>query len=81
VSWSHGLCARQSPAGNDLSGRGHWDIRHQATTSEDTGEWENLARAVVICKVYKSARLLELLVVTIYKISVNTVINRNLVTA
>jgi hypothetical protein len=45
-----------------------------------TAEWESLARAVVIYKVYKSARLLELIVVTSYKISANPVINRNRLT-
>jgi hypothetical protein len=44
-------------------------ICHQATTGEDTADWEGFAHAVVICKVYKSVRLLKLFVVTSFKSS------------
>jgi hypothetical protein len=35
------------------------EIRCQATTSEDTADYDDLACAVVIFKVYKSLRLLS----------------------
>jgi hypothetical protein len=52
-------------------------IRYEATTGEDTADWEKLSCAVVICKLYISVRLLELLVVTSCKISINPVTNPN----
>jgi hypothetical protein len=38
-------------------------IHHQATTVADTADWKDLVCAIVHCKVYKSVRLFELLVV------------------
>lgn len=31
-------------------------IRYRGTTGEDTGDWEDLAYTIVVCKVYKSVR-------------------------
>jgi hypothetical protein len=44
---------RQLPAGKNMSteAEGNVRIRHQATTDEDTADWENLVRAVVNCRV------------------------------
>jgi hypothetical protein len=52
-------------------------IRHQATTGEDTADWEGFAQAVVICKVYKSVTLLKLFVVTSFKSSINPITSSN----
>jgi hypothetical protein len=41
-------------------------IRHQATTGEDTEDWEDLVRAVVNCRVCEIEIVLYLLVVTNY---------------
>jgi hypothetical protein len=38
----------------------------EATIREDTADWEELACAVVIYKLYKSVRLFDLLVVSSY---------------
>jgi hypothetical protein len=43
--------------------------RYQATTSEDTADWEDLVRAVVNSRVCESAMALQLLVVRICKLS------------
>jgi hypothetical protein len=51
--------------------------RCQATTGEDTADWDDLACAVVIFKVYKSVRLLELLVSTSCKGSAVSIISPN----
>jgi hypothetical protein len=59
-----------STKGEDIVG-----ICYHVMTGEDAADWENL---VAICKVYKSVRLLKLLVVTRYKRPINSVINPNL---
>lgn len=46
-------------------------------TGEDVADWGNLVCAVVISKVYKSVRLLEILVVTSYKHPLNSIIKPN----
>jgi hypothetical protein len=51
-------------------------ILYQATTG-DTGQWEDLLCAVVICKVYKSVRLLDLLLFTSFMSSVNPITSPN----
>jgi hypothetical protein len=53
------------------------EIRHQATTGEDTVDWESLVRAVVNCRVCELAIVLELLVFTICKCSINPITNPN----
>jgi hypothetical protein len=45
----------QSPAGKNESRAAEDGIRHQATTDQDTADWEELARALVNCKTYKLA--------------------------
>jgi hypothetical protein len=52
-------------------------IRYQATTGEDTARWEDLVCTAVICKEYKSVRLLDLLAVTRCKSSINPITNPN----
>jgi hypothetical protein len=54
-------------------------IRYQATTGEDIADWEGLECVVMSCKLYKSVKLLELIVVSIYKCPINPITNRNLV--
>jgi hypothetical protein len=49
-------------------------LRYKATTSKAT---EDLVFSVVICRMFKSVRLLQLFVVTSYKRSINTIINPN----
>jgi hypothetical protein len=53
------------------------NLYSQATTGEDTADCKDLVCSVVIYKVYNSMRLLELRVVTIWKCSINPVINPN----
>jgi hypothetical protein len=69
--WSNGLGVKQWPGGNNVRTEAEdiVVICYQTTTGEDTADWENLACAVVICKVYKSVRLLELPVDTLMCIS------------
>jgi hypothetical protein len=57
--YRHGLCAKQSPVSKNVSTEAEdtVGIRYQATTGEDTEDWEDLESVVVICKVYKSVRL------------------------
>jgi hypothetical protein len=52
-------------------------ICYQAMNGEDMGDSKDLACAVVICKVHKSVRLLELLVFPSYKHPINPIINPN----
>jgi hypothetical protein len=51
-TWSHGLGARQSRAGNDVSKEeeGIVGFRYEATTGEDTPNWEDSS---VYCNVLK----------------------------
>jgi hypothetical protein len=52
-SWSNELVVGQSPASKNVSTEveGIVGIRHQATNSEDTADYEDLVRAVVNCRV------------------------------
>jgi hypothetical protein len=66
---------RQSPASKRRIRRrwGSYDVggRYQATTGEDIGNWEDIVRAVMKCRVCELVIAVSLLVVTIYKCSVN----------
>jgi hypothetical protein len=53
------------------------ESRYQATTGEDTADWEDLVRAVMNCRVCELAIALYLLVVTICKCSISAVTYRN----
>jgi hypothetical protein len=71
------------PARIEAAEYGSWVIygvgsRYQ-TTSEDTADWEDLVGAVVNCRVCELAIALQLVVVTICKCAVNSIINSNLV--
>jgi hypothetical protein len=52
-NWSNELVVGQSSVGKNLSTEVEdiVGISHQATTGEDTGNWEDLVRALVNCKV------------------------------
>jgi hypothetical protein len=65
----------KSPAGKKVSTEAEniVGIRHQATTGEDTEDWEDLVCAVVKCRVCELMIVLLLLVVTICKYSVNPI--------
>jgi hypothetical protein len=56
-NWSNELVVGQSPAGKNVSTEADdiVRIRHQATTGEDTSDWEDVLRAVVKCRVYELA--------------------------
>jgi hypothetical protein len=56
-SWSNDLIVSQSSAGKNVTtvAENIVEIRHQATTGEDTEDWEELAPAVVNCGVYELA--------------------------
>jgi hypothetical protein len=77
--WRNELFMRQSPAGKNMSLEAEdiVEIRHQATTGEDTADWEDLVRAVVNCRVCELAIALWLLVVMICKLSINPITNPN----
>jgi hypothetical protein len=72
---------RQSPASKDVNTEAEeataFGNRYQATTGEDTADWEDLVRAVVNCRVCEIAITLQLLVVTFRKSSINPITNSN----
>jgi hypothetical protein len=82
-SWCKELVVGQSPANKNVSMEleNTVEIRHQATTSEDTANWEDVVRAVVNCSVCvcvcELAIELPLRVVTICKCTVNLITNPN----
>jgi hypothetical protein len=59
-SWSSELVLRQSPACKNviMEAKNTVELRHQATTGEDTVDSEDLVRAVVNCRVCELAIVL-----------------------
>jgi hypothetical protein len=80
-SWSKQLVVEQLQAGKNVSMEAEdiAGIRHQATSGEDTADWEDFVRAVVNCRLYELATALQLLVVMscVYKCSINPIADQN----
>jgi hypothetical protein len=70
-SWGMGTVRQPRVRGTSAFGS-----HYQATTDEDT-DWKGLVRAVVNCRVCELTIVLQLLVVTICKWSINPVTNPN----
>jgi hypothetical protein len=52
-------------------------MHHQATTDDDTADWEDLVHVGMNCRVCELGIVLQLLVVTICKCSINPITNPN----
>jgi hypothetical protein len=68
--WSNELVVGQLPASKNVSTETEdfVQICHQATTGEDTSDWEDLVHAVVNCRLCELVIALYLLVVSVQKI-------------
>jgi hypothetical protein len=71
-SWGTGTVQEHRARGKSAVGN-----RFQATTGENTADWEDLVRTVVNCWVCKLATAVKLLIVAICKLSLNPITNPN----
>jgi hypothetical protein len=78
-SWGSESVVRQLPVGKNVSmvAEDIVEIRHQATTCEETADWKDLACPLVNCRACELATALQILVVTICKRSVTPITDPN----